>query len=212
MASGQSFCELCRENLQKENGSFVCTVPFFSQTFNKEFSNALNGKPVVIAELLLDIGIGVVQDRRSSVCKRCARKIVNCYKLFTELQQAFIDSSGSEAFKENSCTRLKTTDKSNKEKNHVLQQHQRSPTGTTPMAKRQKAGNNNTTAENTKHSQEPERRSSSKKLLFGNKPEDKYLAVNDQISSRMDMPTETLPPICKVRMCSLGASFFSARY
>ena len=133
---GKFSCEICSENLRSKTGACVATVSLFSETSNKEFSNACNGKPVVFAELLRVLGIVLVQDRQRSVCKKCARKIVNCYKLFTELQQAFIDSSGwksSEGNTETTCT-LQTPQNSRKE--NCVPQHQRSPTGITPTAKR----------------------------------------------------------------------------
>ena len=92
---GKFSCEICSENLRSKTGACVATVSLFSETSNKEFSNACNGKPVVFAELLRVLGIVLVQDRQRSVCKKCARKIVNCYKLFTELQQAFIHGESS---------------------------------------------------------------------------------------------------------------------
>lgn len=78
---GKFSCEICSENLRSKTGACVATVSLFSETSNKEFSNACNGKPVVFAELLRVLGIVLVQDRQRSVCKKCARKIVNCYKL-----------------------------------------------------------------------------------------------------------------------------------
>ena len=136
---GKFSCEICNENLRSKTGACVATVSLFSETSNKEFSNACNGKPIVFADLLRVLGIVLVQDRQRSVCKKCARKIVNCYKLFTELQQAFIDSSGwksSEGNTETTCT-LQTPQKSREE--NCVPQHQRSPNGITPTAKRQKS-------------------------------------------------------------------------
>ena len=69
MAS-ERFCEICRENLRTKNGSFVAMVSLFCETSNKEFSSALSGKPVILAKLLADLGIVVVQD-----CQHCLQKV-----------------------------------------------------------------------------------------------------------------------------------------
>ena len=66
---GKFSCEICSENLRSKTGACVATVSLFSETSNKEFSNACNGKPVVFADLLRVLGIVLVQDRQRSVCK-----------------------------------------------------------------------------------------------------------------------------------------------
>ena len=126
MAS-EMFCEICRENLHTKKGSFVATVSLFCETSNKEFSSALSGKPVILAKLLADLGI-VVQDRQRSVCKKCARKIVNCYKLFTELRQPFVVGLAREKSEEisNSSPQLPERDR-RRVLAHV--QHVEPPTG-----------------------------------------------------------------------------------
>lgn len=53
---GKFSCEICSENLRSKTGACVATVSLFSETSNKEFSNACNGKPVVFAELLRVLG------------------------------------------------------------------------------------------------------------------------------------------------------------
>ena len=66
----------------------------FLVTFNKEFSNVLCEKPVIHAELLLELRIVVIHNRedgKRSVCKKCARRIVNCYRIFTELREASLE-------------------------------------------------------------------------------------------------------------------------
>ena len=55
---------------------------------NKEFSNALCGKAVILLDLLLGLGIVLKQECYCGACKKCARKIVNCYKLFMELHKS----------------------------------------------------------------------------------------------------------------------------
>ena len=89
-----SVCRICLENLSRKYGTCVATVPLFLETCNKEFSNVLSGKSIILAQLLLDLKIIASHDGSSSVCKKCARKIVNCYKLFVELQKAFAVGSG----------------------------------------------------------------------------------------------------------------------
>ena len=66
-------------------------MPLFAETFNKEVSNVLCEKPIILVELLLELRIVVIQDSedgKRTVCKKCARKIVNCYRMFAELREA----------------------------------------------------------------------------------------------------------------------------
>ena len=82
---------ICLENFHKEYGKCVTTVPLFAETFNKEVSNVLCEKPIILVELLLKLRIVVIQDSQDgerTVCKKCARKIVNCYRMFAELREA----------------------------------------------------------------------------------------------------------------------------
>ena len=63
----------------------------FAETFNKEVSNVLCGKCIILVELLLDLRIVVIQDcedGKRTVCKKCTGKIVNCYRMFVELREA----------------------------------------------------------------------------------------------------------------------------
>ena len=51
----------------------------------------LGEKRVILVELLLELRIVVIQnseDGKRSVCKKCARKIVNYYRTFTEFREA----------------------------------------------------------------------------------------------------------------------------
>ena len=82
---------ICLENFYTEYGKCVATVPLFAETFNKEVSNVLCEKPIILVELLLELRIVVIQDSedgKRTVCKKCARKIVNCYRMFAELREA----------------------------------------------------------------------------------------------------------------------------
>ena len=66
-------------------------MPLFAETFNKEVSNVLCEKLIILVELLLKLRIVVIQDSEDgerTVCKKCARKIVNCYRMFAELREA----------------------------------------------------------------------------------------------------------------------------
>ena len=65
-------------------------MPLFAETLNKEVSNVLCENPIIV-ELLLELRIVVIQDSedgKRTVCKQCARKIVNCYRMFAELWEA----------------------------------------------------------------------------------------------------------------------------
>ena len=62
-------------------------VPLFAETFNKEVSNVLCEKPIILVELLFELRILVIQDSedgKRTACKKCAAKIVNCYRMFAE--------------------------------------------------------------------------------------------------------------------------------
>ena len=86
-----NICIICLENFHTEYGKCVATVPLFSETFNKEVSNALCEKPIILVELFLELRIVVIQDSedgKRAVCKKCAMKIVNCYRMFAELREA----------------------------------------------------------------------------------------------------------------------------
>ena len=68
------------KNSHAEYGKCVATVSLFSQTFNKEFSGELLKLRIV--------AIQDCEDGKRSVCKKRAKKIVNCYIMFTELRKA----------------------------------------------------------------------------------------------------------------------------
>ena len=62
-------------------------MPLFAETFNKEVSNVLCEKPIILVELLFELRIVVIQDSedgKRTACKKCAGKIVNCYRMFAE--------------------------------------------------------------------------------------------------------------------------------
>ena len=69
-------------------------MPLFAETFNKEVSNVLYEKPIILVELLFELRNVVIQDSedgKRTACKKCARKIVNCYRMFAELREALAD-------------------------------------------------------------------------------------------------------------------------
>ena len=89
----ENICTICLENFHKEYGKCVTTVLLFAETFNKEVSNVLCEKRIILVELLLKLRIVVIQDSEDgerTVCKKCARKIVNCYRMFAELREALV--------------------------------------------------------------------------------------------------------------------------
>lgn len=178
-------CRICGENFQTKSGTYVATVSLFLATSNKEFSGVLSQKQVVLGKLLQSIGIFALPKSNDSVCKKCARKVVNCYKLFQELKTAFTEEEKLVL--------------SNQRSNH------RSPTGLTPSAKRSKINKPSGIESNV----DPK----SKKSLFGkeniqdkNSTEQELSRVSDAIKSLMNIPSEicgfgiNLPPIVKVRV------------
>ena len=56
-----------------EYGKCVATVPLFAVTFNKEVSNVLCEKPIILVELLFELRNVVIQDSedgKRTVCKQ----------------------------------------------------------------------------------------------------------------------------------------------
>ena len=51
-------------------------------------------KPIILVELLLELRVAgivvikIVKMAKGLLAKKCARKIVNCYRMFAELQEA----------------------------------------------------------------------------------------------------------------------------
>ena len=58
----KNICTICLENFHTEYGECVATVPLFAETFNKEVSNALCEKPIILVELLFELRIVVIQN------------------------------------------------------------------------------------------------------------------------------------------------------
>ena len=85
--ASKNICTICLENFHTDYGTCVATVPLFVETFNKEVSNVLCEKPIILVELLFELRIVDIQDSEDGnriACKKCARKIVNCYRKFAE--------------------------------------------------------------------------------------------------------------------------------
>ena len=55
----ENICTICLENFHTEYGKCVAIVPLFPETFNKEVSNVLCEKPIILVELLLELRIVV---------------------------------------------------------------------------------------------------------------------------------------------------------
>ena len=89
----ENICTICLENFHTAYGKCVATVPLFAETFSKEVSNVLCKKPIILVELLFELRNVVIQDSedgKRTACKKCARKIVNCCRMFAELREALV--------------------------------------------------------------------------------------------------------------------------
>ena len=87
-----SECAFCFTNF-KVCGTFNPSVPLFSATSNKEITSLLkkvHTDNITLCVLLSSIGIKLVKEKtnRISVCKKCARKVVNMYNTFNEICEA----------------------------------------------------------------------------------------------------------------------------
>ena len=170
------FCKVCGQNLRKADGSSISSVPLFSETVNKEFCAALDVQSLILSKLLLKLGIVLngTHQRYDFACKKCSRKIVNCYKLLSELQKTLANISASDThltLEENQRTRLL----------------ERSPSGLTPESKRQRFKSVNRSGNEKKATK-------TRKALFENvndAPGD-YSSLNDEILNLMNIQTDTL--------------------
>ena len=177
-------CTICQQSLLSKKGSVIASVPLFSETLNKEFCSGFDGQPVVLATLLRTVGIVVVPEilgqNSRSVCIKCARKVVNCHKIFSELKAAFESTPAAVDSVHGGPLRIP-----------IVVQHERSPTGVTPNSKRQKSTDQQSKAAPT-----------AKKSLFEETTTQKYSVINDEICQLMNLPVDVsnLPPIVKVRL------------
>ena len=67
----ENICTICPENFHTEYGKCVASVPLFAETFNKEVSNVLCKKPIILMELLFQLRIVVIQDSEDGKRTAC---------------------------------------------------------------------------------------------------------------------------------------------
>lgn len=151
---------------------------------NKEFSGCVaDGKPVILAELLCSFGIVLPnpeeRKRCGSVCKKCARKIVNCYKLYSDTGSIRSSSSAVTEGKSYNIMRCDLQLVSHPQQNGKEQ---------LPIHKNQEIAT----------------QSLEENRFFGK--DDQYSNVQASISDLRNLPTDTddpatcdMPPIIKVR-------------
>ena len=89
----ENVCTICLKKFQTKYGKSIATVPLISYwNSSKRVFNCFVWKTCHSCELLPQLIVVVIQDSedgKRSVCKECARKIVNCYRKFTELREAW---------------------------------------------------------------------------------------------------------------------------
>ena len=94
--SMEQTCFICRNNFDLKYGRpCISKVPLFKATKNKEFASKLCGEQSTIfsdilksLDLLDNKLVSMIDKCCTSVCKKCARKIVNCGSLFQELRSS----------------------------------------------------------------------------------------------------------------------------
>ena len=201
MNSKSKNCRICKENLLTKYGTHGASVPLFSETTSKEWATVLDGKqPVILAKVLENIGIVAVPTTNgdhNSVCKKCARKGFNCFKLYSELR--YLLNTSNNPCSDNSFVATGTT-----EVEPATNIHERSPTGLTPKPKRTKpkqAGHCSKSADCKKSLFSEE---NSQKKTDPEVERQKLSTINDEIGSLMNIPPNMcgagghLPPIVKV--------------
>ena len=123
-------CHFCAINVSSGEG----TVPLFKPTKNKEFCRKSFCKTgtIILSDLIKSVGIDIdsTSESDSSLCKKCARKIVNCCTMFHELEEGFMSKivSASET----------NDDECSGGGNKRLHSQNYSPSGLTPGSKKQK--------------------------------------------------------------------------
>ena len=123
-------CHFCTINVLSGEG----TVPFFKPTKIKEFCGKSFCKTgtVILSDLIKSVGIDTnsTSESDSSLCKKCARKIVHCCTMFHELEEGFMSKivSASET----------NDDECSGGGNKRLHSQNYSPSGLTPGSKKQK--------------------------------------------------------------------------
>ena len=123
-------CHFCAINVSSGEG----TVPLFKPTKNKEFCGKSFCKTgtIILSDLIKSVGIDIdcTSESDSSLCKKCARKIVNCCTMFHELEEGFMSKivSASET----------NDDECSGGGNKRLHSQNYSQSGLTPGSKKQK--------------------------------------------------------------------------
>lgn len=138
----------------------------------------MRGKSVILFKLLHSVGIVIISQESHGrfVCVKCARKVVNCYKLFAELQQVFISKSSN------------SSEESSEEIQITFTTHERSPTGITPSGKRRKGRHDNSPRSATAEHLVTKPRPLSKRSLFSY--EDELSSVNEAINNLMNVDVD----------------------
>ena len=198
-------CFLCKENLKVKYGSCVGTVPLFKVTKNKELTGKVsdNCNAIVLADLLESIGLLVVEVDRTSdnsvLCRKCARKIINCTTLYHDIKGGLTELNSNAGVKEKGQKVTKTDNTNVRKRDFDF-----SPSGLTPGRKRTLV---NDTRKNTSLK--------SKKSLFQlQSSSENEENINDAISNLMCLPVaeneEKVSSVVKVS-CYCLIDFNSAR-
>ena len=168
MASIQ-VCVLCKENLKIKYSSCVGTVLLFKVTKNKELMGKVsdNCSPTVLADFRVERSCD-----KLVLCRKCARKIINCTTLYYKIRGSFMP--------ENTNVNVQDKDQEDKEQetsNARKREFDFSPSGLTPSRKKPV----NKTWRNTS--------SNIKKSLFQHHyNSEKENNINDAISNLMCLP------------------------
>ncbi len=174
-------CFVCGENFDLKYGRPSSSkVPLFKETINKEFtskSSTSENRRVIISDILKKLYL--IDDRllniakgNTFVCKKCARKVVNCDSLLEELKSLLAIS----------CKKRTTYDAVTGKRS--LQPS--SPSGFTPDKKKTSRNGNSRESQSLK----------SRKALFTcardvNKSIPKKQDIEDAISNLMCLPVDT---------------------
>ena len=86
-------CHFCAINVSSGEG----TVPLFKPTKNNEFCGKSFCKTgtIILFDLIKSVGIDIdcTSESDSSLCKKCARKIVNCCTMFMSWKKGLCQRS-----------------------------------------------------------------------------------------------------------------------
>ena len=85
----QEYLHNLPQKFHTEYRKSVATVPLFAETLNKEVPDVLCEKPIILVELLLELlSFKIVKMAQGLLAKKkCARKIVNCYRMFAKSKE-----------------------------------------------------------------------------------------------------------------------------